>query len=278
MSERDRFVAGVPCWVDTWQQDIAAAARFYGELFGWTVEETTPPGSERRYLMCRLRGRDVAGIGSPIPAQAPPTPVWSSYVAVESAEDTVARARAAGGAVVVEPGESMDGGRLAFISDPGGAAIGVWEQAEHGGAQLVNEPSAWAMSILHTREPDASRDFYGALFGWETEPFATGAGDAEVELFRRPGYVGGEPEQPVPRDVVAVMVEMDSHGFPAIVPPHWGVDFRIADVDAAFAKATELGGMVYMPPTDTPAFRQAALADPAGAPFILSQLRLPPGA
>jgi predicted enzyme related to lactoylglutathione lyase len=71
------------------------------------------------------------------------------------------------------------------------------------------------------------------------------------------------------------MVEMDSHGMPAELPPHWGVDFWIADVDEAAAKATELGGAVHVPPTDRPGFRQAALGDPAGAAFVVSQLRLP---
>ncbi len=275
MSERDGFDSGVPCWVDTWQEDPEAAARFYTALFGWKIEETTPTGSERRYFICRLRGRDVAAIGSPIPEAAPSTPVWTTYVVVESAGEAAAKARDTGGTVLVEPTESMERGRLAFIADPGGAVLGAWEQGQHRGAQLVNEPSAWSMSVLHTRDPDGCKAFYGAVFGWETESFATGAGDAQVELFRLPGYVGGETQQPVPRDLVAVMVEMDSHGMPAELPPHWGVDFWIADVDAAAAKVTELGGTVHVAPTDRPAFRQAALGDPAGAAFTVSQLRLP---
>jgi predicted enzyme related to lactoylglutathione lyase len=176
--------------------------------------------------------------------------------------------------VLVESAEGMDGGRLTFIADPSGAVLGAWEQAEHGGAELVNEPSAWSMSILHTRDPDACKNFYGAVFGWQTESFATGAGDAEIELFRLPGYIGGTPQQPVPRDVVAVMLEMDSHGMPAELPPHWGVDFWIAGADAAAAKATDLGGTTLQPPTDRPPFRQAALGDPAGAAFVVSQLRV----
>jgi predicted enzyme related to lactoylglutathione lyase len=267
MSERHGFDPGVPCWIDTWQDDPETAARFYAAVFGWEIEETTPPGSERRYFICRLRGRDVAAIGSPIPDAAPPTPVWTTYVRVDSADGTAAAAREAGGNILVEPADSMDGGRLAMVADPSGAVLGAWEQGGHRGTELVNELSAWSMSILHTRDPDVCKAFYGAVFGWETETFATGAGDAEVELYRRPGYVGGEPELPVPRDVVAVMVEMDSHGMPAELPPHWGVDFWIADVDEAAAKATELGGAVHVPPTDRPGFRQAALGDPLGRPL-----------
>ena len=44
-------------------------------------------------------------------------------------------------------------------------------------------------------------EFYGELFGWEAEPF----GPPGLRLLPPAGYVGGEPQQPVPRDVVAVM-------------------------------------------------------------------------
>src|SRR5919107_506973 len=67
MSERDGYQAGVPCWVDTWQPDAAAAAGFYTRLFGWTAEDIMPADSPARYFMCKLRGRDVAAVGGPSP-------------------------------------------------------------------------------------------------------------------------------------------------------------------------------------------------------------------
>ena len=54
-------------------------------------------------------------------------------------------------------------------------------------------------------------------------------------LWRLPGYVGGVPEQPVSREVVAVMAQT-ADGEVA----HWRVDFWIADADAAAARAAEL--------------------------------------
>ena len=74
MSERDGFPAGVPSWVDTLQPDADAAAAFYGGLFGWEFEGPGempghPPG---RYLVARLRGRDVAGIGAAGDHRGPP--------------------------------------------------------------------------------------------------------------------------------------------------------------------------------------------------------------
>jgi predicted enzyme related to lactoylglutathione lyase len=264
MSERDGFQPGVPCWVDTWQPDAAAAVAFYTELFGWEAENTMPPGSPGQHFMCRLRGRDVAAVGSKPEASPAPGPAWGTYVWVDSADDAVTKAIDAGGGVVMKPFDSLDSGRMAVISDPAGAVIGIWQPGVHTGAQLVNEPGAWAMSLLNTREPAGATAFYGAVFGWNVEAFDMGG--SQIALWRLPGYEGGQPEQPVPRDVVGVMVPSDQG------PAHWSVDFRVHDADAAAAKAAELGGSVVVPPYDTPGFRQAVLADPHGAVFSVSQL------
>ena len=273
MSEREGYRHGVPCWVDTWHDDPEPAVAFYQGVFGWEAENARPPGSGDAYFICRLRGHDVAAVGSPIPPGAPSNPVWTTYVWTNSADQAATTAKAAGGAVVVEPFDSPDGGRMAVVADPTGAAFVALEPGEHKGAQLVNEPGAWSMSILNTRDPDSARRFYAELFGWETETFDTGG--AEIELYRLPGFTGGEPQQPVPRDVVAVMIEMDSHGLPSEMPPNWSVDFWIDDADAAADRAEALGGAVIVPPSDSPAFRQTVIADPDGAAMSISQLRLP---
>ena len=62
MAERDGYIPGVPCWVDTTQPDPEAAATFYGGLFGWELEDAMPPGSEVHYYIGAhprwRRGRD----------------------------------------------------------------------------------------------------------------------------------------------------------------------------------------------------------------------------
>ena len=66
MSERDQYPAGVPCWVETLQPDPQAALDFYGPLFDWEFAGPGPvPGDPPgKYFVARVRGRDVAGIGS----------------------------------------------------------------------------------------------------------------------------------------------------------------------------------------------------------------------
>jgi predicted enzyme related to lactoylglutathione lyase len=256
VSERDGYQPGVPCWVDTWQHDAAVAVGFYTQLLGWEAEETTPPDAPRRHFMCRLRGRDVAAIGSP-PA-AGTSPAWGTYMWVESADDTAAQAVSAGGSVVLEPFGTLDCGRMAILADPAGAVFGVWQPGEHRGAQLVNEPGAWSMSLLNTGDPESATAFYGTLFGWEADPLG------DMTLWRLPGYVGGEPQQPVPRDVIAVMASGGDQ------PPRWGVDFWVDDTDAAARAAAQLGGAVIVPPFDTPFSRNAVIADPQGAVLSVS--------
>ncbi|MCV7068369.1 VOC family protein, partial [Mycolicibacterium farcinogenes] len=51
MTEPRTYPAGVPCWVDTDQQDVPAAQDFYGRLFGWTFENVLPDDVQEDYLL-----------------------------------------------------------------------------------------------------------------------------------------------------------------------------------------------------------------------------------
>ena len=168
----------------------------------------------------------------------------------------------AGGSVVGPAFDSPAGGRLAVLADPAGAVFCVWQPDDHRGAEVVNEPGAWAMSVLQTPDPDRAAEFYGSVFGWTTESFGG------ITLWRLPGYVGGEPEQPVSREVIGGMLAASGQ------PSSWAVDFWVEDSDAAAAAAGELGGGSSLAPHDTPGFRRAVLADPAGATFSVSKLMM----
>jgi len=259
MSRRDRYEPGVPCWVTAMQPDVDAAAQYYGRLFGWEYRDSDG------FLTATLRGRDVAAVAPLAPGvEPPPAPDWLTQISVDSAEGTAEKAEAAGGRVVAGVLEFVIG-RLVVIEDPGGAVFNAWEPRTRHGAQLVNEPGAWAMSRLDTPDPERAAAFYGELFGWTTEAFGP------ATMFRLPGFVGGEPQQPVSREVVAVMLPVQAER------ARWLVDFWVEDLDAAVGRGEEAGGSTVAPPFEAPPGRSAVLADPAGVTFSISQVSVPGG-
>jgi predicted enzyme related to lactoylglutathione lyase len=298
MPERDGYIPGVPCWVDTSQPDAGSAIDFYGGLFGWEFEEIMPPSSEGKYFIARgesasssifdtsgdLRSGDVAAVRS-ISQAAPPTAMWNTYFWVDNADEAASKVRAAGGEVVTEPFDCMDACRMAVFTDPEGAAFGLWEAKEHKGAGLVNDPGALVFNGLNTRDAEGARSFYGSVFGWQTGAIGGGA-----EGWTLPGY-GDWLEREHQPDLRKQMREAGApEGFEDVVasiipiaddqpdtPPHWSVTFAVADADATAAKATELGGKVIVPPFDAPwstptyTIRLTVIGDPQGATFSASK-------
>jgi uncharacterized protein len=268
MERDDRYIPGVPCWVDTTQPDPNAAAAFYGGLFGWEFESVTP-----WYHMARLRGRDVAAVAAQ-PESGPEAAAWNTYVWVEDADETAAKVRAAGGAVLSEPDDVGDSGRMAVFADPSGAAFCVWQAKEHRGAAIVNEPGSLNFNNLHTGDLEGAKGFYGAVFGWEVLDLGGGfawalPGYGDFLERRNPGMRQGMADMGAPErfeDVVA-SVALASDGEAA----RWGVTFAVDDADAIAARASELGGRVIAPPFDVPWARMTVIADPQGASFTASK-------
>lgn len=283
MQERDGFPPGVPCWVDTSQPEPEAAVEFYRGLFGWWFEDRMPPDAPGRYFVAQLHGRDVAAVGS-LPAAMPRTANWNTYICVESADAAAATATDAGGAVLMEPFDVLDAGRMAVASDPSGATFCVWQARGSKGAQLVNEPGTWNWSNLNTRDPERAKAFYGRVFGWEAD--VVDLGDGHATMWRVPGYGDFLARTTDPdirarqadvgaptgfEDAIAWLIPMRDDD----VPSQWHVTFSVDDTDATAERAAQLGGEVTMPPTDMPYVRTATLRDPQGAAFTVSRFQPP---
>jgi hypothetical protein len=273
MAELDRYIPGVPCWIDTTQPDPDAAADFYAGLFGWELENTMPAGAPGKYFMARLGGRDVAAISSQ-PPEAPPVPVWNTYIWVQSADESAAKVRDAGGTVLTGPTDIFDAGRMAMAADPEGAVFGLWQPGRHRGATAVNEPGSHTFNGLHSRDVDGAKAFYGAVFGWELLPMSMWAlpayGDHLEAL--NPGTRQRTREYGGPErfeEVVAALAPIP--GDQPDTQAHWDVTFSVADADATAERAQELGGTVLVPPFDAPWIRGTVIRDPQGATFNANQ-------
>jgi predicted enzyme related to lactoylglutathione lyase len=259
MGERTRYEPGTFSWVDLTTADQTAAKAFYGELLGWEHEDL-PVGDGVVYSMMRVGGRDVAAI-SPQPEQqraAGVPPLWNSYITVEDADATAARAKELGATVHAPAFDVMEAGRMAVIQDPQGAHFLLWQPRGHIGAGLVNAPGALVWNELASPDLDASSAFYGGLFGWTVAPFEAGP-TPYLSIKNGEANNGG-------------MRELTPDGS----PPHWLVYFGVADLDAALETVSRLGGNKLMGPQDIQIARIAVVRDPQGAVFALYAGELEP--
>jgi predicted enzyme related to lactoylglutathione lyase len=250
--EVSTYEDGIPCWVDVSCADVAKSAEFYGALFGWDAPEG--PAEFGGYRNATLQGKTVAGIGPQMDPNVPT--VWSCYVKVTDAAATAGKVEAAGGSVMVPPMPIPGAGTMAIFVDTTGAVFGVWQPAEHTGAQLVNEPGTFCWSEILSSDLDKTKAFYGAVFGWDSHASEGPMPYTEWELGERT-IGGGMPKPPT---------------MPAGVPDYWNVYFAVADIDASFAQAKDLGATAMLEPMDSPAGRLATLQEPGGAVFSIIQL------
>jgi predicted enzyme related to lactoylglutathione lyase len=243
----DLLPPGTPTWVDLSTTDVDAGRTFYEKLFGWTTDE--PAGPEfGGYAMFRSNGKLVAGSG-PVMGDGPPA--WNTYVRSADAGATAQKVRDAGGDVVAGPMVIGDSGTMAMFRDPTGAYFGIWQNGLHTGAELFNEPVALTWNELGTRNLDAAKRFYAAVFGWGAE----GADYVEWQLDGK--RIGG-------------CIHLDQFGVPAEVPANWLAYFDVANLDETVQRVESLGGTVNVPPRDIPEVgRFAVVADPQGAVFAV---------
>ena len=257
MSEVTRHAPGSFCWVELATTDIAAAKKFYPQLFGWETEDT-PIGGGATYTIARVRGRDVGGLYQLSPEQRSQgiPPHWLSYVAVSSADETAKKVPALGGTILMPPFDVMEHGRMAVVQDPTNATFALWQPNKHIGSGVVNEPGATCWNELVTKHAAAARRFYTSLFGWTTR-------DQDMGSMTYTLFVNGTAE-------TGGMMPMSPEW--GDVPSHWLAYFAVDDCDGRAEAASMMGGVVRVEPTDIPDVgRFAILQDAQGGGFAILQ-------
>lgn len=101
---------------------------------------------------------------------------------------------------------------------------------------------------LSSPDLEASKAFYGSLFGWQAEDLGPDAGGYSMFKLRDRYVAGLGPVQGEGR------------------PPAWGTYVTVPDADATVAVVKQAGGTVFLEPMDVfDAGRMAVFADPTGA-------------
>jgi predicted enzyme related to lactoylglutathione lyase len=258
MGENNAAMPGTFCWADLGTSDAGAAKNFYSRLFGWSIFETG--AGETAYTMFQIDGKDVVAIYSlneKQRAQGIP-PHWVPYVSVENAEESAAKAWELGGKLLLGAFDVEGHGRMALIEDPTGATFAVWQPLKHSGSAHLNQIGGMCWHELVMRDHETARKFYTGLFGWGTQLMDVGS-TVYTTFTRSDGSQAGG------------LFQMSEEW--GDIPPHWMIYFSVEDCDASSAKAKDLGGEVYVPPTDIPPVgRFSVIRDPQGATFSVIKL------
>jgi predicted enzyme related to lactoylglutathione lyase len=230
---------------------------FYSELLGWDI----PPASPEMggYALATLNGVPVSAIGPrpPMVAGAPAT--WTSYLAVDDIDAATEAVPAAGGTVLLAPGEVANGVRMSMIADPVGAVTGLWQQGSPSEG-LRDEPGALSWIELLADDYESALPFYETVLGMGASQMM--AGDPGYTLLN----VGDHP--------VAGAGSLAEPGMPS----HWRVYFEVADIEATRARASELGGSLLGDTDSAEGIGSwAVVSDPQGAVFALMQPAPPTG-
>ena len=229
-------------WHEQVSSDPKQAQDFYTQLFGWDTEVFKP--GEVDYAMISSGGQSHGGFGKA--QEGAPPPHWLSHVRVEDVDETTDKVKNAGGKLLAGPFEMGEVGRMAIISDPQGAFLGIYQPES-------DQPAAEGVFVwdeLGTTDADDAQRFYGEVFGWTANDMGAEYGGYRIFNVRETGIAG-------------FMTLPD-----ATVPPNWHPYVYVDDPDATTEKAKELGGAAIMKPMDVPKVgRVALLGDPQGATF-----------
>ena len=249
----DSYVPGTPCFVELVTPDLAAAAEFYAELFGWAYGER-PESESASYAVATIGGRVVAGLDADMPSLAGHPAFWRVYLSVEDVDVATTRVTELGGEVEQGPADHGERERTSAIKDPTGVRVSLWQAGSLAGTELANEPGTPVWNELVTPDLARATAFYADLLGVSWSETEMGGGPY---LLLNAGGRSVGAAVPLPEGPQ---------------PPHWSVYFSVEDCDAALTTAVDLGGMRLGPPRDIDGVgRIGVVRDPQGGTFTLLQ-------
>ena len=251
----DRFF-----WYELMTPDAAASRDFCGHVIGWSFSGM--PGGDMPYTIISAGDRPVGGmltLTEDMKAGGA-RPAWLGYMQVADVDAKVKSVEVAGGMVRLPARDIPGVGRIAMLSDPGGAPFYVMDPRPPEGGELApiapTTPGAFSWHELYAGQGQkAAFDFYSGLFGWESMHEMDMGPMGVYRLFGADGVqLGGMMDKP------------------ANIPDgFWGFYTTVDGIDATIERLKEKGGQVLNGPHQVPggSFIVQAM-DPQGAPFALT--------
>ena len=235
--------------------DPAAAAAFYPRVTPWSAQ---PWDVADDYTLWMNAGRPVGGavsltdefsalgLGSH----------WLPYVSVYDVDDCARQAVKLGARLRTGPAEIPNVGCWAVLSDPQGAAFGVYEPDRPRVPEPVPAVGEFSWHELATTDYKSAFDFYRALFKWEQlDEYDMG----EMGIYFMFGLAG---------QMFGGM--FSNRPGPA---PRWLSYVRVDDVANAAKRVAEAGGSVANGPMEVPNGAWIAqCVDGQGAQFAVQTL------
>jgi predicted enzyme related to lactoylglutathione lyase len=234
-------------WADLVTDDVAAAQKFYGGLFGWSFS------NYGGYVIGKTDDRPICGIFQrPRPTDQPQArPRWFGYISVANIDKARNAVLKAGGRELAAPKKLPDRGEQAVFADAEGALFGVVKSSFGDPEDFLADPGDWIWIQLLSRDAEKASEFYRAVGGYDIiENDATNRQSDYV--LTSEGYA---------RATVRTIRSADTR-----VQPTWLPFVRVLNVSESVAKARQLGGKILVEPSPELLDSKVALiADPTGA-------------
>ncbi len=246
----DEHHPGKFVWNDLLTDNVDAAKDFYGQLFGWTFEQSG------EYTVIKSNGINIGGMVQ-VKGDSEHASVarWLCELSVTDVDKAVAMLSEKGGLIHEGPLEYLNRGRGAFVSDPQGAQLFLLYAT--GGDPDDEEPAigSWLWHELWSNKVSDSLAFYQELVGYDF----TGEMTDYLILTKDGQWRAGI------RYVENNELEM-----------RWVPVVRVADTDDVAERAKQLGGKVLVEPRPTESGGSVALlSDPSDALLIIQRWTAP---
>jgi predicted enzyme related to lactoylglutathione lyase len=234
-------------WADLVTDDVPAARKFYGQLFGWTYRDLG------NYVVAANDELPVCGMfHRPRPADRPQAqPRWFGYISVDNVEKAQRAVEKAGGRVLAPPTYLSKRGQQAIFADPEGAIFGVMKSASGDPPDYLAEPGEWIWIQLLSRDAGKATAFYAAVARYDIIE-NTGAQRLSDYVLSSKGYA---------RATVRTIPPGKEQ-----IQPNWLPFVRVKNVRDSLTRAIQLGGKAVLEPKpELFNGRMAVISDPTGA-------------